>query len=80
MWYNSALTFSILEQNQYTVAMFQALLQTIPELKHDFELRRVIFGLTAIICTEPAHLPAIVSQRLQDIMKSLAMLSIKAKD
>lgn len=60
--------------------MFQALLQTIPELKHDFELRRVIFGLTAIICTEPAHLPAIVSQRLPDIMKSLAMLSIKARD
>ena len=60
--------------------MFQSLLQTIPELKHEFELRRVIFGLTSIICTDPQNLPAIVSQRLPDIMKQLAMLSLKMRE
>ena len=79
-WYNTLLTFSILEQNQQTVQMFQSLLQTIPTLKHDFELRRVIFGLTSIISIPHNQLPGIVAQRLPDILKQIALLSIKSRD
>ena len=49
-------------------------------MKHDFELRRMIFGLTAIISTPPQAFPPIVSQRLPDITKQLAVLAIKMKD
>jgi hypothetical protein len=49
-------------------------------MKHDFELRRVIFGLTAIISTPPQLLPAVVSQRLPDITKQLAGLTLKMRD
>ncbi len=51
-WYNSPLTFQVIDlQLGQTVAVFQRLLQSLPSLKHDFELRRVIFGLGAIIAT-----------------------------
>jgi hypothetical protein len=51
-WYNSSLTFQILDlQLNQTVSVFQRLLQSLPFLKHDFELRRVIFGLGAILAT-----------------------------
>ena len=49
-------------------------------MKHDFELRRMIFGLTAIISTPPQALPAIVSQRLPDIAKQLSILTHKMRD
>ena len=49
-------------------------------MKHDFELRRMIFGLTAIISTPPQGLPAIVSQRLPDITKQLSILTLKMRD
>lgn len=49
-------------------------------MKHDFELRRMIFGLTAIISTPPQALPAIVSQRLPDIAKQLSILTLKMRD
>ncbi len=51
-----------------------------PTLKFDFELRRVIFGLTSIISANANSLPAIVTQRLPDIFKQLAALSLKMKD
>ena len=50
-----------------------------PQLKHDFELRRVIFGLSCVVNTPPQNLPALVAERLPDIVKSLAMLSMKMR-
>ncbi|CDW76775.1 UNKNOWN [Stylonychia lemnae] len=79
-WYNSALSFQILEQSQQTIPVFQTLLQTLGDMKHDFELRRVIFGLTSILCTEPSLLPALVGQRIPEIMKQLAQLSLKMRE
>jgi hypothetical protein len=49
-------------------------------LKHDFELRRVIFGLSAIISTPAQALPAIVSARLPDIAKQLGILCWKMRE
>lgn len=38
-------------ESKATIKVFQKLLQVLPTMKHDFELRRMIFGLTAIIST-----------------------------
>jgi hypothetical protein len=74
-WYNAPLTFQILDlQLGQTIPVFQKILQTIPTLEHDFELRRVIFGLGSIMSTPVGSLPAIVGQRLPDITKNLAGL------
>lgn len=45
--------------------------------KYDFELRRILFGLTAIAKTDPSLLPAIIQQGLPDITKHLALLCDK---
>lgn len=45
------------------------------DFKKDFEIRRVILGLTAIIQTQP--LPNLVNEKLPDVMNQLGLLSIK---
>ena len=68
----------MLEQNQWTVPVFQNLLQILPTLKRDFELRRVIFGITSIIAN-PQALPGIVQTRLPEITRELAGLTLKMR-
>jgi hypothetical protein len=51
-----------------------AILILIPSLIHEFELRRFIFGLTAIVNTDPSTLPDLVRDRLPDIVQWLAKL------
>jgi len=74
LWYNSNLTFSVMEQNGWTFPVFHRLLILVPTLHHEFELRRVIFGLTAIVNTDPSTLPELVRDRLPDIVCWLAKL------
>lgn len=82
-WYNAPLTFQILESaagaSQATIAVFSALSKVLPTLKHDFELRRLIFGLTAIISTPVAAMPAFVAQQLAEITKQMAVLAQKMR-
>ncbi len=52
----------------------------IPFLKQDFEFRRVIFGVSCIVNTPPQHLPPIVNERMPDIVKQLAFLSLKMRE
>lgn len=51
-----------------------------PTLKHEFELRRVIFGLINILATPVQLLPAIVAERLPEIMRQLSLLCNKSRD
>jgi hypothetical protein len=51
-----------------------------PSFKKDFELRRVIFGLTAILRTNPQALPAIVTERLPELTRQLALLSLAMRE
>jgi hypothetical protein len=67
-WYNTSLTFQILEHNQWTFPVFSRLLKVMPRLSLSFELRRVIFGLAAIVGVDPSILPQMVSERLPYIV------------
>lgn len=49
-------------------------------VKKDFELRRLIFGLTAIVATPLQAMPAIVSQRLPDIARELTSLCERMRE
>lgn len=82
-WYNCALTFSILEQNQWTLTVFHRLLIMLPRVHHTFELRRVIFGLTAIVETANGCLeavPEIVQARITDVVQYLVQMCVKMED
>lgn len=47
------------------------------EFKNDFELRRIIFGLSSILKTPEIHLPQFINEKLSDIIKQLNMLCDK---
>lgn len=47
------------------------------DFKKDFEIRRNIFGLCAIIKSPDSQLPALVNQKLPDIMNQLSLLCKK---
>lgn len=40
-------------------------------------MRRVLFGLTAIIRTSHEHLPSLVAHKLPDIFKEIGQLTVK---
>ena len=59
--YNSNVTtLGIIESEGQTVSVFSNWLKFMPKFKLEFELRRVIFGLLAIMKTPTAQIPQIV--------------------
>lgn len=56
--YNASLTFQIIDQLGQTLSVFQSWFVFMNDFKRDFEIRRNILGLTAIIQTQP--LPELV--------------------
>lgn len=48
-------------------------------MNHDFEFRRVIFGLSSIVNTPPQSMPGLVNERLADIVKQMAMIAEKMR-
>jgi hypothetical protein len=64
--YNAQATFQFLEQQNLTLTVFQQWFMFMNDFKKDFEIRRIIFGLTSII--KCPNLPALVNQKLPDVM------------
>lgn len=60
---NCPLTLHTIEQEGQTIPFFTALMQLLPKFKKEFEIRRVLFGLVAIIRTPIEHLPQLVASK-----------------
>jgi hypothetical protein len=75
--YNAQATFNLLESSGTTLLVFQNWFSFMTEFKKDFELRRNIFGLSAIIKTPENFLPKLVSEKLPEIMNQLSILAKK---
>ena len=59
--YNSnALTLSIIESEGQTIAVFSNWLQFMSKFKKEFEIRRIVFGLLALLKIPAANLPPVV--------------------
>lgn len=71
---NSVLTFQQLEENNMTVTVFQTWMTRMGDFKQEFELRRVIFGLLAILKTPGGAVPPLVAQRMPQLMKAVSEL------
>ena len=66
---NSAVTFGVLENNNFTGALFQNWLGFMPKFTLEFEIRRILFGLGCILKTNPDQIPQLVKDRLPSITK-----------
>ena len=49
-----------------------------PKFKNDFEFRRNLFGLVAILSLDQTQLPGVVQQNMADIAKWVASLSVQS--
>jgi hypothetical protein len=74
--YNSQVTFHWLTLNQEDrlLPVFSTWFGYIKNFKKDFELRRTLFGLAAIIRTEDHQIPEMVADKLPEIMALCAKL------
>jgi hypothetical protein len=74
---NCTVALSIIEHEGQTIAFFSNLMQFLPKFKREFEIRRVLFGLTTIIRTPFECLPPMVGAKTSDMFKEIGMLAIK---
>ena len=49
--------------------VFQEWFLLMNQFTNDFELRRIIFGLSSILKTPEIHLPQFINQKLPDLIK-----------
>lgn len=66
---NNAMTISIIESEGQTFAVFSNWLQFMGKFKKEFEIRRIVFGLLALLKIPAANLPPMVQQQLPEITK-----------
>lgn len=60
---NCTLALQIIEKEHQTVPFFTALLSFMPNFKREFEIRRILFGLTAIFRSPLDHIPPLIVQK-----------------
>ena len=78
LWYDYGVTLQKLEETQYTATFFEAIFQKVPNLKQDFEVKRFILGLSALVVN--ADMPQVVKENYGNIIKALIFLSKKSID
>lgn len=74
---NCPLALHSIDTEGQTIPFFTALMKFMPKFKKEFEIRRVLFGLTAIMRSAQEHLPPLVAQKRPDLMKEVASLTVK---
>ena len=74
---NCTACLSIIEHEGQTIAFFSNLMEFLSKFKREFEIRRILFGLTAIIRTPLECLPPMVGAKTADLFKEIGMLAVK---
>ena len=74
---NCPLALHTIEKEGQTIQFFTALVCHIPRFKKEFEIRRVLFGMTAILRTPIEHLPPLVAAKQPDLFKEIGTLAIR---
>jgi hypothetical protein len=62
------------------IAVFGTWLTNMDNFKKEYEIRRVIFGLSAIVSMDPATIPQMVQEKIRDIGLEFSKLSIRVDD
>ena len=68
-------TLTIIENEGQTFFVFAQWLQFMKEFKLEFEIRRIVFGLLALLKVPGAQMPQLVQQQLPKITQEIARLA-----
>ena len=74
LWYDMGQTVSMLDQQGAMDTFFQFVFQKILDVKNDFEVKRFVLGLTALLVNN-GEMPDSVKSQYSNIMKALAFLA-----
>lgn len=76
LWYNTAQTLQSLEQLGCTQNLFALIFNLVETntVKQDFEIKRLVLGLSSVIQRDPTEIPQSVQALLQNVMKVLVYL------
>lgn len=74
-FYNSELTFQALEAENLTDEMLKTWFSNLVTFRKCYELKRVIFGLAAILKNDPRKAPALFSSELSQVMNTVLLLA-----
>lgn len=72
---SNAATLAIIENENQTFFVFSQWLQFMSEFKLEFEIRRIVFGLLALLKVPGAQMPQLVQQQLPQITREIARLA-----
>lgn len=78
LWYDMGQTVSVLETQNAMETFFQFIFQKVGEIREDFEVKRFVLGLTALLVN--SEMPDSVKNNYSNIIKALAYLSQKSID
>jgi len=78
LWYDMGQTVSVLETQNAMETFFQFIFQKVGEIREDFEVKRFVIGLTALLVN--SEMPDSVKNNYSNIIKALAYLSQKSID
>lgn len=77
-WYSTPITLQCLEQQQCTQSCLNVVLMQIDKLKQDFEVKRYLIGLIALLQSDPSSVPVSITNSYTNIMKGCVYLSRKS--
>ena len=78
-WYNQTVTIQSLQKLQQLDNVFNFILQNVTNMENDFEIKRIIIGLSTItLSPESSQLDAVVQQRFSDFMHAIVFLCQKS--
>ena len=78
-WYNQSVTIQSLSSLNQLDQVFNFILNNINEMKNDFEIKRIIIGLSTLTLSSNSHqLDNRVQARFQDFMKAILFLCQKS--
>ena len=72
--YNTNLTYICLEELGYTEYMLRSLFSNINNFKKTFEIRRVLYGFSSIIRSDPRNAPDLIRNEIESIINVVVFL------
>lgn len=76
--YNAPLAFKFLEEKDWTQGVFQVIFEMLPDIKYDFEIKRITLGLLSVISCKDNEIPQLVLEAMPNIFQQIVLLCQKS--
>eukprot|EP00330_Aristerostoma_sp_ATCC50986_P011095 CAMPEP_0114591302 /NCGR_PEP_ID=MMETSP0125-20121206/13377_1 /TAXON_ID=485358 ORGANISM="Aristerostoma sp., Strain ATCC 50986" /NCGR_SAMPLE_ID=MMETSP0125 /ASSEMBLY_ACC=CAM_ASM_000245 /LENGTH=142 /DNA_ID=CAMNT_0001789307 /DNA_START=2555 /DNA_END=2980 /DNA_ORIENTATION=- len=71
LWYDARLTFAFLAEKKMVEHVFKAWIDILPIFRHSYELKRLVFGFSAILRCNINDIPPIVLESIPGFLQEM---------